>query len=54
MAFTDSDTEETSDAQVTEDKPSSSVEDITEKSAKIPVITAFERNSLQDLSVKAH
>ena len=38
---------------MTEDKPSS-VEDIIEKSAKIAVIMAFERNSLQDLSVKAH
>lgn len=54
MAFTDSDTEEISDEQITEDKPSSSVEDISQKSAQIAVVTAFERSSLQDLSVKAH
>ena len=39
---------------MTEDEPSSSVEDISQKSAQIAVVTAFERSSLQDLSVKAH
>ena len=55
VEFTDSDTEELiSDERIAEDEPSSSVEDISEKSAQIAVITAFERSSLQDLSVKAH
>ena len=35
MAFTDSDTEEISDELRTEDEPSSSVEDISQKSAQI-------------------
>ena len=39
---------------MTEDEPSSSVEDISQKSAQIAVVTAFERSSLQDLSMKAH
>ena len=54
LAFTDSDTEEISDELRTEDEPSSSVKDISQKSAQIAVVTAFERSSLQDLSVKAH
>ena len=47
-------TQKITDLQMTEDEPSSSVEDISDKSAKIAVITAFESNSLQDLSVKGH
>ena len=54
MPFRDSDTEEISDEQITEDEPSSSVEDISQKSAQIAIVTAFECSSLQNLSVKAH
>ena len=36
-----------------QDDPSLSVEDISEKSAKIAILTAFKCNSLQDLSVKS-
>ena len=38
---------------MTEDEPSSSVEDISEKSAKVAATTAFECNSLKDVSLKA-
>lgn len=54
VPFRDSDTEEISDEQITEDEPSSSVEDISQKSAQIAIVTAFECSSLQNLSVKAH
>ena len=54
MPFRDSDTEEISDEQITENEPSSSVEGISQKSAQIAVVTAFECSSLQNLSVKAH
>ena len=52
--FADSDTEEISDSQTSSDEPSSSVADISPKSAKIAVVTAFQGNCLQDLSLKAH
>ena len=48
VTYTDSDTEE-----LTSDEHSSLKEDITPKSAKIAVVTAFQSNSLQDLSLKA-
>ena len=40
--------------ELTSDEHSSLVKDITSKSAKIAVVTAFQSNSLQDLSSKAH
>lgn len=38
LAFTDSDTKEISDEQITENEPSYSVEDITQKSTQIAVV----------------
>ena len=43
-----------SDSQTSTDESSSSVADISPKSAKIAVVTAFQSNCLQDLSLKAH
>ncbi|CAH3171778.1 unnamed protein product, partial [Porites evermanni] len=54
MSTSDSDTEEISDSQTSTDEPSSSVADISPKSAKIAVVTAFQGNCLQDLTLKAH
>ena len=43
-----------SDSQTSTDESSSSLADISPKNAKIAVVTAFQSNCLQDLSLKAH